>query len=497
MARGDINEYYDPRHERQMAQMLKDSREMLKQGHLGGIASVMTRLGRRKKKALDEEKRSAASAASARGLSNKLKTIPGQAAVPGVTEEEAVVGVPGDTGAVEGAYAIDPIAQVDARIDPTSGPLAGKQRELAELLKKQPNNIYAQHALNTVSNQIAARDYQTQVARTARSNELMDAERKRQADKDYYLFQQQNKVFPPSKPSGQFNSYMRELQRGNTNLSFSDWSVQFALARGGVRPNFFKPPTQTPTQPPTQTHIQPAPKPLSKEREGVREPIDPGPFVLSKNIIPGTPAAHAAAATHDRLVAAYDRRMRALEPGTLQYKKYTESIDVIDASDESLASIEYALGLSGQSFDGITAAERAYLVKNFMPKGWAPQLYAESVNTGLMTKAITEKALGALKATFGGMPTEGERKILLEIQGSPDLPQPERDALWKRAKELVLLRRKREMRKIKIFERNHPKKFSMGYSGKKVHGSDKSPVPSTSGTPNAVLKFDANGRLIK
>ena len=72
MARGDINEYYDPRHERQMAQMLKDSREMLKQGHLGGIASVMTRLGRRKKEALDEEKRKTAG----RSLSKALMAKP-------------------------------------------------------------------------------------------------------------------------------------------------------------------------------------------------------------------------------------------------------------------------------------------------------------------------------------------------------------------------------------------------------------------------------------
>ena len=71
MARGDINEYYDPRHERQMAQMLKDSREMLKQGHLGGIASVMTRLGRRKKEALDKEKRSQAGRSLSKALTAK------------------------------------------------------------------------------------------------------------------------------------------------------------------------------------------------------------------------------------------------------------------------------------------------------------------------------------------------------------------------------------------------------------------------------------------
>jgi len=84
MARGDINEYYDPRHERQMAQMLKDSREMLKQGHLGGIASVMTRLGRRKKEALDEEKRKTAG----RSLSKALMAKPWRDPNTAITAED-------------------------------------------------------------------------------------------------------------------------------------------------------------------------------------------------------------------------------------------------------------------------------------------------------------------------------------------------------------------------------------------------------------------------
>ena len=46
MARGDINEYYDPRHERQMAEMLKRSQAMNQGTHLGGLASLLTQLHR-------------------------------------------------------------------------------------------------------------------------------------------------------------------------------------------------------------------------------------------------------------------------------------------------------------------------------------------------------------------------------------------------------------------------------------------------------------------
>jgi hypothetical protein len=356
------------------------------------------------------------------------------------------------------------------------------------------DNPYASRMAANMGMQQASAD------RDARIKVSLDA-KNRQAAREDYLFQQQNKAFPPSKPSTKYSQYVSELQAGNTDLSFSNWSAQFDMAKGGMKPNFFSS-SQSSSQPSPQQQNQTAPQlqPQPTQSPGeFKEPQDPGPFVLPNDIIPNSRAAIAAEQAHDRKVSAYDRKLRALKPEPLQYKKYHESVDMVDASDESIASIDYAMGLSPQSFDGMAAEERAYIVKNFMPKGLAPQTYSKAINTGLMSKAITEKALGSLKATFGGMPTEGERKILLDIQGSAELPQEERDNLWKRAKELVLLSRKREMRKINIFEQNHPKRYSAGYSGKKAYGSGKPPVPSadSGAAPSAVLKFDANGNPIK
>jgi hypothetical protein len=45
--------------------------------------------------------------------------------------------------------------------------------------------------------------------------------------------------------------------------------------------------------------------------------------------------------------------------------------------------------------------------------------------------------LESLKATFGGMPTEGERKVLLEVQGSSSQPDAVRQKIFKRARELA------------------------------------------------------------
>ena len=46
---------------------------------------------------------------------------------------------------------------------------------------------------------------------------------------------------------------------------------------------------------------------------------------------------------------------------------------------------------------------------------------------------LTTGVLPQLKATFGGMPTEGERKILIEVQGSSSKNPSVRKAIFERA----------------------------------------------------------------
>lgn len=57
-----------------------------------------------------------------------------------------------------------------------------------------------------------------------------------------------------------------------------------------------------------------------------------------------------------------------------------------------------------------------------------------AVQTQELKNIVTANALESLKATFGAAPTEGERKILLEIQGSVNQSRPVREAIFKRAK---------------------------------------------------------------
>ena len=82
MARGDINEYYDPRHERQMAEMLKRSQAMNQGTHLGGLASLLTQLHRGFRMQKDRKQRADTTEAVADAMSKSYK-----APVEGSVEE--------------------------------------------------------------------------------------------------------------------------------------------------------------------------------------------------------------------------------------------------------------------------------------------------------------------------------------------------------------------------------------------------------------------------
>ena len=56
-----------------------------------------------------------------------------------------------------------------------------------------------------------------------------------------------------------------------------------------------------------------------------------------------------------------------------------------------------------------------------------------SVDTVELDNTVTSNALTQLKSIFGGNPTEGERKIMLDIQGSSSLPDTVRQKIYDRA----------------------------------------------------------------
>lgn len=106
-------------------------------------------------------------------------------------------------------------------------------------------------------------------------------------------------------------------------------------------------------------------------------------------------------------------------------KEIFETDEAQQAGQASLEGLRRALELNSVAYDGPFADQRSAASALFGDQG--------GIATQELKNVITSQALESLKAVFGGMPTEGERKILLEIQGSVDKPKPVREAIYKRA----------------------------------------------------------------
>lgn len=110
-------------------------------------------------------------------------------------------------------------------------------------------------------------------------------------------------------------------------------------------------------------------------------------------------------------------------------KAILEADETVMSTKNAIGSLERALELSGKAYDGATANERAWVTSQFGDEA--------GMATRELKQTVTEGALQQLKAIFGGMPTEGERKVLLEVQGSAELPQKVRENIYRRAIQLA------------------------------------------------------------
>lgn len=112
-------------------------------------------------------------------------------------------------------------------------------------------------------------------------------------------------------------------------------------------------------------------------------------------------------------------------PATIA-KEIFEADEGAQAGQNVIAALDKALELNATAWDGPLAdvgSSGAALFGN-----------PEAVQTQELKNIVTANALESLKATFGAAPTEGERKILLEVQGSVNQPRAVREAIFKRAK---------------------------------------------------------------
>jgi hypothetical protein len=191
-----------------------------------------------------------------------------------------------------------------------------------------------------------------------------------------------------------------------------------------------------------------------------RDPNVPGGFIPS----PGGPADPAyqervkAAADktiqeqiREREKAVTDRGLDPKEPGMRQFilsgKLPREDQQLLTATDKkaileadehvqtnmgAIDSLKRAKELSVKALGGPLAGERGYATSLFGSESGKA--------TTELTTEITQNSVSQLKAIFGGNPTEGERKILLDIQGSVNQPDAVRQEIYSRA--IVLAERR-------------------------------------------------------
>ena len=105
----------------------------------------------------------------------------------------------------------------------------------------------------------------------------------------------------------------------------------------------------------------------------------------------------------------------------LDLEKETQS------AGQAVKYIDDALKFNDVAYSGPGSSARGYITSQVGNK--------RGIATEEMNNLVTNLALVNLKAVFGGNPTEGERKILLEVQGSSSKAPEVREGIFKRARE--------------------------------------------------------------
>lgn len=114
----------------------------------------------------------------------------------------------------------------------------------------------------------------------------------------------------------------------------------------------------------------------------------------------------------------------------------TEATETLDKGPRTIKIFDEALALNDQARGG----KLGTLAQGI--DSWIPGTSDAERATTNLDQLITTQALESLRATFGGNPTEGERKILLDIQGSSSMNPASRAEVFRRAKAAVASRMK-------------------------------------------------------
>lgn len=107
-------------------------------------------------------------------------------------------------------------------------------------------------------------------------------------------------------------------------------------------------------------------------------------------------------------------------------KAILESDELANSSRNVIGMLETAKDLNKKAYSGVGAGLRANIVSNLGG--------SDAANATVdLDNIMSGQALESLKSTFGGNPTEGERKILLDLQASSSKTPEQRESIINRA----------------------------------------------------------------
>jgi hypothetical protein len=139
-------------------------------------------------------------------------------------------------------------------------------------------------------------------------------------------------------------------------------------------------------------------------------------------------------------VTQFDKPPRKLS--ATEQKQIFDVEEVITSGKGSISAMQQALQLNDQAYEGSLSGARKMLGQAFASDD------PTYVATESLDNLITKGALESLRATFGGNPTEGERKILLELQASSSKPKAVREQVYRRAIEMAQKRMDLESKRL-------------------------------------------------
>jgi hypothetical protein len=123
------------------------------------------------------------------------------------------------------------------------------------------------------------------------------------------------------------------------------------------------------------------------------------------------------------------------KPSATEQKEFFEAQDIVNSGPNLMSALDEAIAVNNKAYSGMGADERAWLVSNVANITGNSSPGADA--TVKMRNLITGQALENLKSIFGGMPTEGERKVLLEMQASTNKTPSQRADILSRAKAMA------------------------------------------------------------